>query len=90
MSIKKISSLCLTFAAIGAAAASPANAASGSVDVGGIALPPGCDAEVWWNSTGNPIAGATVGNPTYCVRRILAPIVITTVDLPPLPDISAN
>ena len=93
MSIKKISALCLSFAAIGAAGAAPALAASGSVDPDAVlpnALPPGCDLEVWWNTSGNPMAGAEVPNPTYCVRRILAPLVHITVDLPPLPEISAE
>ena len=90
MSIKKISALFVSAAALGAAYAAPAQAASGSVDPG-VYLPSGCDLEVWWNTGGNPMAGATVGNPTYCIKKILAPIATVTVsDLPPLSEISAS
>ena len=86
MSFKKISAFCLTFAAVGAASAAPASAVSGDYDAGAL-LPGSCDLTVWWNTAGNPMVGATVPNPTYCVRPIIAPLLTTTVDLP---DISAE
>lgn len=42
-------------------------ATQGSVPVDG---PLSCDANMWWDTNGHPIAGATVPNPTYCVAAV--------------------
>lgn len=64
--------------------AAPAQAASGELDPSHL-TPFSCDVSLWWNTSTNPMAGATVPNPTYCVRSAsawLKPILSSDAELP--------
>ena len=63
----RLAALGLSAAALVGSTAAPAQADDGSVTLPG---PGGCDVTVWWDTTSNPMAGATVPHYSACLKPV--------------------